>query len=161
MGCEHLSGAPLITPVERFSPRAFFVAVLALTALLYGYLVARRSRSIIIELEVNRRTRELADEVAERKSVEAALRKSERTYAKLTEMAPIGILICRDRRSENANLAAVYLLGASSVDEIIGRDRRDFLDPKDVAEGQRRWALLQAGEAVPVWEVETRRLDGS
>jgi CheY-like chemotaxis protein len=100
--------APLITPVERFSPCAFFVAVVALTALLYGYLVARRSRSIIIELEVNHRTRELADEVAERKSVEAALRKSERTYAKLTEMAPIGILIYRDRRLENANLADVW-----------------------------------------------------
>lgn len=153
--------APLITQVERFSPWAFFGAVLALTVSLYGYLVARRSRSIVIELEVSHRTRELADEVAERKSVEAALRRSERTYAKLTEMAPIGILIYRNRKLENANLAAANLLGVSSVGQIIGRDRRDFLDPKDAAESQRRWALLQAGESVPVWEVESRRQDGS
>jgi PAS domain S-box-containing protein len=156
-----LPAAPMITRLERLSPWAFLLSVLLLSTLLYGYLVARQSRSMVIEREVEFRTRELADEVVERKSVEAALRRSEHSYAKLTEMAPIGILIYRDRKVENANLAAAKLLGASSVNEIIGRGRRDFLDPKAVTEGQRRWTKLKVGESVPVWEVETRRLDGS
>jgi PAS domain S-box-containing protein len=156
-----IPAAPLVTRIERYSPWAFLVSVLALSLLLYGHLVSRQSRSIAIEREVEHRTRELADEVAERKAVEAALGRSERTYAKLTEMAPIGIFIYRNRILDNANLAAANLLGASSIDQIIGRDRRDFLDPINVPEGQRRWEQLRAGKAVPVWEVETRRLDGS
>jgi PAS domain S-box-containing protein len=153
--------APLITRVELLSPWAFLISVLALSVALYGYLVARQSRTIIIETEVAHRTRELAEEVAERKAVEAALLRSERTYAKLTEMAPIGILIYRNRRVENANLGAANLFGASLVDDLIGRARHDFLDPEDVVEAQRRWEMLQAGKPVGVWEVETRRLDGS
>lgn len=153
--------APLITSVERFSPWVFLVAGITLTLLGYVFLVSKRSRSLVIELEVANRTNELAQEVTERKTAEAALKRSERTYAKLSEMAPVGIFIYRDRKVENANIVAANLLRASSVEELIGRDRREFIDPAFIPEAENRWNALRSGEAVPVWDVVVRRLDGS
>lgn len=153
--------APLITSVARLSSWVFLVAASVLSILAYVFLVSRRSRSALIELEVSNRTDELAREITERKAAETALELSERTYAKLTEMAPIGILIFRDRKVENANIAAANLFGASSVDVLLGLDRRELISPEYLPEADKRWAALREGEPIPVWEVETRRLDGS
>lgn len=153
--------APLITSVERYSSWVFAIAGTVLSLLAYVFLVSIRSRSMVIELEVEHRTRELAEEVSVRKAAESALRRSERTYAKLTEMAPVGIFIYRDQKVKNANVAAANLLGASSVEALLGRNRREFIDPKFHVEAEKRWAAIQEGKSVPVWEVETRRLDGT
>ena len=151
----------LVTPVERYSPWVFLAAGIVMSLLVFGLLASARGRNSVIAIEVENRTRELADEMAERKAVESALAKSERTYAKLTEMAPIGIFVYRNRKLENANVAAARLLGAASVEELLGRGRGDFLDPAFQDEANSRWNLIRRGEAVPVWEVDTRRLDGS
>jgi PAS domain S-box-containing protein len=76
-------------------------------------------------------------------------------------MAPIGIFIYRNRKLENANVAAAHLLGASSVEELFGRERSEFLDPEYLDEANSRWELIRRGETVPLREVEARRLDGS
>lgn len=138
----------------------FLVAGLAGSLLVYGLLVSSRMRNTMIEWNVENRTRELAAEIVERKAAEAALKRSERTYAKLTEMAPVGILIFKDRKVDQANLAASRLLGAASPQELIGRSRLEFLRPEDVDGATRRWELVKEGRDLPVWEVETVRLDG-
>lgn len=150
-----------VTPVERFSPWVFLAAGIVMSILVYGLLASARVRNSVIALEVESRTRELAQEVVERKAAELALQLSERTYAKLTEMAPIGIFIYRNRKLENANIAAANLLGASSVEELLGRERSEFLDPEYLDEADTRWELIRRGKAVPLWEVAARRLDGS
>lgn len=152
---------PLITSVEQFAAWVFLAAALTLTLLAYVFLVSKRNGSLVIELEVAHRTQELAQQVSERMSAEAALKRSERTYAKLSEMAPVGIFIYRDRKVENANIAAANLLGAASVEDVVGRDRREFIDPEYIAEAESRWRAIQGGNPVPVWEMVVRRLDGS
>jgi phosphoglycerate-specific signal transduction histidine kinase len=84
------------SPIERAAEYMFLVAGLAGSLLVYGLLVSSRMRNTMIEWNVENRTRELAAEIVERKAAEAALKRSERTYAKLTEMAPVGILIFKD-----------------------------------------------------------------
>jgi|GEM_PF-1629463 len=148
------------SPIERAAEYMFLVAGLAGSLLVYGLLVSSRMRNTMIEWNVENRTRELAAEIVERKAAEAALKRSERTYAKLTEMAPIGILIFKDRKVDQANLAASRLLGAASPQELIGRSRLEFLRPEDVDGATRRWELVKEGRDLPVWEVETVRLDG-
>lgn len=153
--------ASLVTPVERFSPWVFLAAGIIMSLLVYGFLASARNRNALIALQVESRTRELAQEVIEREAAESALQRSEQTYAKLTEMAPIGIFIYRNRKLDNANYAAARLLGASSVKELLGRERSEFLDPEYLDEANSRWELLRHGEPVPLWEVEARRLDGT
>jgi PAS domain S-box-containing protein len=50
-------------------------------------------------------------------------------------------------------------LGAASPLELIGRSRLEFLRPEHVDGATRRWELVKEGQDLPVWEVETVRLD--
>lgn len=159
--------AIVIRPADAFSSSInssiagiFLAAGAIVTLLVYGFLVSGRMRNQMIERQVVGRTRELAAEVAERKSVEAALQERERTYAKLSEMAPVGILVFKNRIVDQANRAAVNLLGADSPDDLIGHRRQEFLRPDDRDEATRRWKSVHDGHALESWEVDTVRLDG-
>jgi CHASE1-domain containing sensor protein len=66
--------ASLVTPVERFSPWLFLAAGIVMSVLVYGLLASARIRNSVIALEVENRTRELAQEVIERKAAESAHR---------------------------------------------------------------------------------------
>ena len=129
-------------------------------ARLWFFWSSGRMRNQVIERQVVNRTRELAAEITERKNVEAALQESEQTYAKLSEMAPVGILVFKNRIVDQANRAAVNLLGADSQDDLIGRSRHEFLLPEAWDEATRRWRSVHEGRALENWEVETVRLDG-
>lgn len=157
----------VIRPADAFSSSInsnvagiFLVAGAIVTLLVYGFLVSGRMRNQMIERQVISRTRELAAEIAERKGVEAALQERERTYAKLSEMAPVGILVFKNRIVDQANRAAVNLLGADSPEDLIGRGRQEFLRPDAWDEATRRWRSVHKGRALESWEVETVRLDG-
>lgn len=150
----------LSSPVQRGVVWVFLGAGAVVSFLVYGFLVSGRMRNQVIEREVDARTRELAAEIVERKAVETALQRSEQTYAKLAEMAPIGILVFRDRKVDQANLAAVSLLGAASSEDLIGRSRLEFLGPEDREEATRRWKSVAGGQSLQSWEVDTVRLDG-
>ncbi|MFT5485769.1 MAG: PAS domain S-box-containing protein [Alphaproteobacteria bacterium] len=149
------------SPIERGVVWIFLAAGALVSLVVYGFLVSGRMRNLVIEREVDNRTRELAAEIVERKSVETALQRSERTYAILAEMAPIGILIFKDRKVDHANFAAVRLLGAASPEDLMGRNRQDFLRPEDRDEATRRWKSVTDGHTLESWDVETIRLDGA
>lgn len=148
------------SPIQRSASWIFLVAGMVVSFFSFGFLVSGRVRSEVIERQVESRTQELATEIDERKAVEAALKRSERTYAILAEMAPVGIMVFKDRKVDQANLAAVDLLGAESPDDLIGHSRQDFLQPEDKEEATRRWRLLREGNTLQNWEVDTVRLDG-
>jgi PAS domain S-box-containing protein len=150
----------ILGPLQRGAAWLFLGAGILVSLLVYGFMVSSRMRNQVIEREVESRTRELAAEIVERQTVETALQRSERTYAKLVDMAPVGILVFRDRKMDQANLAAVGLLGAASSEDLIGRSRLEFLRPADRDEATRRWQNVMAGQTLKSWEVETVRLDG-
>lgn len=147
-------------PIQRDVAWVFLGAGALVSLLLYGFLVSARMRSGGIEREVESRTRELATEIVERKAMETALQRSERTYAKLAEMAPVGIIVFKDRKVDQANMAAIGLLGAASSKDLVGRSRAEFLKPEDREEATRRWKSVTDGRTLENWEVETVRLDG-
>ena len=150
----------IFSPLQHGAAWLFLGAGVLVSLLVYGFVVSSRMRNQVIEREVESRTQELAAEIVERKAVEVALQRSERTYAKLVEMTPVGILIFRDRKMDQANLAAVGLLGATSSEDLIGRSRLEFLRRADRDEATRRWQNVMAGHTLKSWEVETVRLDG-
>lgn len=153
--------ADFSSPTQRAASWMFLVAGLLVSFFSFGFVVSVRVRSEVIERKVESRTEELAAEIVERKTVETALQRSERTYAKLAEMAPVGILVFRNRNVDQANLAAATLLRASSPEGLIGRSRQDFLRPEDTGEATRRWQVLVDGATPGKWDVETVRLDGT
>lgn len=158
---EVTSAAPFASTVQMAASWMFLAAGLTVTFLFYGLLVSGRRRNLVVARQVDHRTQELAQEIDERRTVEAALQRSERTYAKLAEMAPVGILIFKDRKVDQANLAAVSLLGAASPEDLIGRSRYEFLNPEDHDEVTLRWRSVVEGRSLESWKVDTLRLDGT
>ena len=68
-------------------------------------------------------TRDLSD----RKRVEAALLESEQRYRSLVDLSPDMITVEQDYKIVFANPATVPMLGADSIEEILGRPAADFL----------------------------------
>jgi PAS domain S-box-containing protein len=102
----------------------------------------------------------MADDT-ERQRAEHALRESEQRYRNLVEQAPVAIVIHRDERFVFANPAAVQMLAAKSVDELIGRPIWDIIHPDYVDIVRRRVrTLYQRAGSVPVIEEQFYRLDG-
>ena len=86
-----------------------------------------------METRIQERTRELSDEVEERKRAEDALRRSEAILRSVADNAPISILLKdRDRRFVMANAYLCRLLGVEEK-EVLGKTVFDF-SPRELAE---------------------------
>ena len=93
---------------------------------------------------------------------EQALRDSEARYQTLIDTVPDPVLVHVDGRYVYANPAALQLLGAKSIDEIVGSDALSIVHPDSREFAGERIARQQRGEPVPR-NVEQRwlRLDGT
>ncbi|MCK5116168.1 MAG: PAS domain S-box protein [Candidatus Aegiribacteria sp.] len=72
-------------------------------------------------------------DIVRRKEAEKALLKSERRYRNLVQSSPESILVCCDGRIAFANNSGLKLLGADSLEEVIGRPSMEFIHPEDQA----------------------------
>mgnify|MGYP001075996472 CR=1 FL=1 len=68
-------------------------------------------------------------DITQRKQMEEALRASEQKYRVLVENSSYGVVIHQGTEIVYANPAAVYILGYSSVEEIVGKDVLGFVHP--------------------------------
>ncbi len=98
-----------------------------------------------------------------RRAVEAegALRDSEERYRRLIEHLPDAVLIHVDGQIVFANSAAVAMLGATDIHQLIGLDVRTIRPPENydvMATGRQK---VLDGESVPYIEGRLVRLDGS
>jgi PAS domain S-box-containing protein len=94
--------------------------------------------------------------------IDAALRESEQRYRALVNALPQAILVHDGQYCLFANPAAVRLVGANTLEEVIDRPILSFAHPDNVGLLQERTrGILVRGEPAPPIEVQVIRRDGS
>src|ERR1700733_13345858 len=81
--------------------------------------------------------------------------------SELLEQAPIAIAVHKDRRIEYVNLAALELIGATDIDQILGRSPLDFIAPECIESVSERFRIVESSHRVPPTEETLVRLDGT
>lgn len=101
-------------------------------------------------------------DLTERKRAEQNLTESEHRYRALLSALPEGVFVHRGDELLFANDAAVKLLGAQSLADVLGQPVLSFLAEESRHEylERNRW-ILESGCATEPREVRLRRLDGS
>ncbi len=101
-------------------------------------------------------------DITARKRAEAALRESMERYRLMVEASPDATLINYGDRIVYANPAALRLLGAGRMEQIVGKSPVDVVHPDDLAAARERISRIEAGEPVSgLHEQRFLRLDGS
>lgn len=83
------------------------------------------------------------------------------SFYQLVERLPAGIMIYQDGRFAYLNRAALNLMGAASLDQVIGMSVLDFIHPDSRPAIMQRMQRVSAGEKVPSVDERVLRVDGS
>jgi diguanylate cyclase (GGDEF)-like protein/PAS domain S-box-containing protein len=99
-------------------------------------------------------------DITEIKKAEQSIRDNEERYRKLVELSPDGIAVNVDGKAAFINTAGARMLGANSVDEIIGRAVSDFVCPASLKRVNESIAqILENGVSMKLKEEDFMRLD--
>ncbi len=90
----------------------------------------------------------IISDITDRKSAEEALKQSEEKYHTLIDNIQDGVFIIQDSKIQFANEAFAKVSGYT-VEEVIGKDFREFVAPEDLEMVIDRYHRRQAGEDVP------------
>ncbi|MCL4437074.1 MAG: PAS domain S-box protein [Thaumarchaeota archaeon] len=108
-----------------------------------------------LESRVKERTAELTKtnealraEISERKRIEDSLIQSEEKYHSLVDNIQDGVFIIQDGKLQFVNEAFARMAGYK-VEEVIGKDFRQFVAPEDVRMVADRYQRRQSGENIP------------
>ncbi|HEV7574032.1 MAG TPA: PAS domain S-box protein [Thermoanaerobaculia bacterium] len=102
----------------------------------------------------------MVDITREREAEEAAFADRE-NFRRMVELSPDCIGVHVDESYVYVNQAFVQLLGATSEDEVVGRNVFSFLDATSRDSVSERLEQLRAGRSVPYIRETYRRVDGS
>ncbi|MDJ0783451.1 MAG: PAS domain S-box protein [Desulfosarcinaceae bacterium] len=100
-------------------------------------------------------------DISDRKRFENALHDSEQRYRLLVEHNPDAVFCHREGIIILANPAAVDLFGATSPEDLIGRDFFSLVHPDDIKTIEaRREQLVDGGHLIPLFQARFLRIDG-
>ncbi|OMF61549.1 hypothetical protein BK139_06845 [Paenibacillus sp. FSL R5-0490] len=100
-------------------------------------------------------------DITNRKRILNELKSSEKRYRRLVEHSPEGIVVHKQGKIQYANPACIELLGASSLDELMGRSVLDFAHKESADMVRKRIEeLRESGEPIPPAEEKVIRFDG-
>jgi PAS domain S-box-containing protein len=116
---------------------------------------------VLPDASPNPRTFIMFKDISQRKRMEEALRQSEGRYQTLVNLSPDAIVVQTDGKYVFANPAAARLFGASSPQEIVGRDMFGLLHPDYHELIKHRAPQVLAGAVTVPMEIKVLRLDGS
>ncbi|HTP41021.1 MAG TPA: PAS domain S-box protein, partial [Nitrospiria bacterium] len=103
-----------------------------------------------------------AQDITDRRQAEEALRESEERYRNVVELSPEAIFINQNGRIVFANTACVKLLGATTVEQLIGKSPFEIVHPDHHHEVRTLiQGLLERGDQMPLTERRWIRLDGT
>ena len=101
-------------------------------------------------------------DITEQKQTELALRESEARYRNILKAVPVGIAIFQHGKIVFSNPAGMQIIGAESLDQIIGKEIGMIIHPEYLEESQKKfYQLMKNKKAVNPVEVKYVRLDGS
>lgn len=100
-------------------------------------------------------------DITARRQAEQALRDSEERYRRLVEISPDAIILHRDGKIIYVNPAAVRLVGAKNLQEVVGKNVLDFVDPSYRDDVRKNSDRDISGETTPPMELQMLRVDGS
>ncbi len=103
----------------------------------------------------------IAQDVTERRRAEEMIRESEERYRNVVELSPDAIFVHQAGKLTFVNNAAVKLIGASSAEELIGRDIITLVHPDYRSTVRSRLRVLSKGREVPLIEEKFLKLDRS
>jgi PAS domain S-box-containing protein len=100
------------------------------------------------------------EDITRRKKAERKIEESEERYRTLVEISPDAVIAHRDGKIFFMNPAALSLMGASHLDEMLGRNILDFIHPefRDVVRENIQKDLI--GDISPPIELNMVRVDG-
>jgi CheY-like chemotaxis protein len=104
------------------------------------------------------RALQLVEERERRKAAEQALQKSQESYQQLVELCPDALFVQSDNLIVFANSAAARLLGAGSVEQLIGKPLREIVHPAHWEMMQRRLRQLREEGTTFFWKSAQGRM---
>ena len=150
-------------PLQEVS--GFLARQLVQTFLLIGLITVALAGASALIYRSNRfkiRAQEEAKQWREKRELEDRIRKSEEHYRQLVEISPDAIAVHCEGKIVFVNPAAVRLLGATGLNELIGRHALEIVHPDDREMVKQRIAeMLQGRECAPMVEERFLRMDGS
>jgi len=98
------------------------------------------------------RALQLVEERARRREAERALQKSEERFQQLVELCPDALFVQSDDCIVFANSATARLLGAASVEQLIGKPMKEFVHPECWETLQQRLRELREEGTTLFWK---------
>jgi PAS domain S-box-containing protein len=101
------------------------------------------------------------EDITQRKKAERKIEESEERYHTLVDISPDAVIIHRDGKIFFMNPAALALMGASHLDEMLGKNILDFIHPEFRGAVRENIQKDLVGDFSPPIELNMVRIDGT